>query len=314
MKDKIIWGVIFVFCATLVVSCGKEREDDFVPGISGKNFFTVNVPEMNNDKGTKAHFSNQSFLSLIYDNNDIVRINNVPFTLVNQGGTWYAQGSAEDMTSATNDSLLGDVFYCMYNKIPSSQNTYGSGYYDMNFHGNSRQSVRKWNEMIDGKNCTVTETHTMYNSGIVIAGRTTDTVISMYPSFAVIRIFTEYEYDTIALGFDDNKVLLSGKLLPQEGSMPTVSNTSYLEGVKRIGPGTSGPSAKKVTIKGDLLVANRDDVSGSGEYRYHVYVPLASDGISTTLYLWIKDGSDIYTRKTSISLNRGSVYTLNIDE
>lgn len=286
---------LFLSCGLLAMTgCGKENNDEILDA----NSFYVEMAPMVDESGSKVTFSSDSYLNLLYDEGDKIYVNNEPFTLRKKtGGKWVAQGSSSSMTNATHDTLLGTGFSCIYTQSPASIKGYSSsstGNYDVEF---------------------ITQTErigdfTYYNSGIVLAGRTSDSLVTMYPSFAVIRFYiTRANINKLYVGFDNNVPVRRAVVSPQSG-MPVLSNVR--SNMRAPGSATDvyGPYAF-----GDLLYAVTNDVDAGGCYAYHVIVPLASDSVTTDLYIgWKLIGGQAGSKKTTskVTLRRGVVYTVDL--
>lgn len=285
---------LFLSCGLLAMTgCGKENNDEILDA----NSFYVEMAPMVDESGSKVTFSSNSYLNLLYDEGDKIYVNNEPFTLRKKGGKWVAQGSSSSMTNATRDTLLGTGFSCIYTQSPASIQSYSSstGNYDVEF-------------------ITQTDTSgyfTYYNSGIVLAGRTSDSLVTMYPSFAVIRFYTTRmtTIDKLYVGFDDNVPVKRATVSPKSG-MPVLSNVQsemYAPGGETDEFGTNA--------WGDLLYAVKNGVNEGGRYAYHVIVPLASSSVSTDLYIgWKLTTGQVGSKKTTskVTLRRGVVYTVNL--
>lgn len=318
MKNRLYLFAASLFVAALMQGCGKEdvAEDKNYGDISYK-IELAGMSEEGSD--SKAIFSSNDFLKLIFEDGDIIRVNGYSFTLHSNQGVWRAYGNSSDMTNDTHDTLLGTSFSCFYGKSPattsSSQTNYSDGVY-----GRVSFTSGPSNDPDDAS-------YQQYTSGIVLAGQTNDTVITLYPSFAVIKIYKDTRYDLytvnhIALGFDDNKVVNYANLTPNNGNYPSLSSCTYLTGVeKEIVEDPFDPEESGEVKRGHFLLANKNDLVSNAideNNSYHVIVPLA-DTVNTTIYLKTKmtrksNGNTVikYLKMNNVTLECGKVYTISL--
>lgn len=315
---------IFLFAVasavvTLLYSCGKENIEP-TPGVvdpvteidySGPSF-RVAFADMRQEGDSKAIFHTQDYMKLVYENNDRIMVNGHEFVLHYVGDSWraYATSSA----GMTNDTLYGSSFACFYGKSPATELPHGSdAYSNVSFVGGEYQDADR-------------NGFYHYTSGIVLAGTTTDSLITLYPTFAVIRVARgelarSFTIDHLSFGFDADKVVKKGTVAPQAGTYPAITGSpTYLTGVThstRINPFTG---ASMDVYSGEFLDANTADQDhGNHTYEYHVLVPLASNSVTTNIYIKTKmmlDGETYlsYQKLENVTLERGVVYTFNVFE
>lgn len=313
---------IFLFAVasavvTLLYSCGKENVEPTpevvdpvtVIDYSGPSF-RVAFADMRQEGDSKAIFHTQDYMKLVYENNDRIMVNGHEFVLHYVGDSWraYATSSA----GMTNDTLYGSSFACFYGKSPATELPVGSdAYSNVSFVGGEYSDADR-------------SAFKHYTSGIVLAGTTTDSLITLYPTFAVIRVARgamaqQFTLDHLSFGFDANKVVKKGTVVPQAGTYPAITGSpTYMTGVthsSRPNPFTGAPMD---VYSGDFLDANTADQDhGESTYEYHVLVPLASNSVTTNIYIKTKmmlDGETYlsYKKLEDVTLERGVVYTFDV--
>ncbi len=312
---------IFLFAVasavvTLLYSCGKENIEptpEVVDPVTEIDYsgpsFRVAFADMRQADDSKAIFHTQDYMKLVYEDNDRIMVNGHEFVLHYVGGSWraYATSSA----GMTNDTLYGSSFACFYGKSPATELPHGSdAYSNVSFVGGqtSDPDINAFKH---------------YTSGIVLAGTTTDSLITLYPTFAVIRVARgdvaqQFTLDNLSFGFDADKVVKKGTVAPQAGTFPTITGPTYLKGVThttRPNP-LGGPSMDVYT--GEFLDANTADQDHEeSTYEYHVLVPLASNSVTTNIYIKTKmmyngDSYLSYKKLENVTLERGVVYTFDV--
>lgn len=299
-------GVLILIMSGILQSCRKDNTE--YDGTS----FIVNVDGFTDENG-KAHFETTSFLKLLFQEGDVIKVNGRSFTLRYEGGRWVAKGSSAEMDNATHDTLLGNEFYCYYGQSPAPTSPIGSSTYTgINFaSGGSSDAVHPG--------------YKLYNSGIVLAGKTTDSTITFYPTFAVIKLH-RHSPDGITmnqalLGFSSGVCVKIGKVTPQSGT-PIVEATESLRGISMSSYYDEDFEEYVTSYSGDFLTANESDLatSGDGADTYHFIIPLPSQSISTSLYLRYtmtnnSSGTTAikYGKVDNVNLQRGKVYTINVN-
>ena len=312
---------IFLFAVasavvTLLYSCGKEKVEptpEVVDPVTEIDYsgpsFRVAFADMRQEGDSKAIFPTQDYMKLVYEDNDRIMVNGHEFVLHYVGDSWraYATSSA----GMTNDTLYGSSFACFYGKSPATELPHGSdAYSNVSFVGGQSADPDR-NGFLH------------YTSGIVLAGTTTDSLITLYPTFAVIRVARgitarQFTIDHLSFGFDANKVVKKGTVVPQAGTFPAITGPTYLDGVThstRPNPFTGAPMD---SYAGDFLDANTADQNhGASTYEYHVLVPLASNSVTTNIYIKTKmmyDGDSFlsYKKFENVTLERGVVYTFDV--
>lgn len=313
---------IFLFAVasavvTLLYSCGKENVEptpEVVDPVTEIDYsgpsFRVAFADMRQEGDSKAIFHSQDYTKLVYEDNDRIMVNGHEFVLHYVGDSWraYATSSA----GMTNDTLYGSSFACFYGKSPATELPHGSdAYSNVSFVGGQYRDpdINSFNH---------------YTSGIVLAGTTTDSLITLYPTFAVIRVarggMAQQYVDHLSFGFDANKVVKKGTVVPQAGTYPAITGSpTYLAGVTHTTGTLPAPPYPTVDVyTGDFLDANTADQDhGESTYEYHVLVPLASNSVTTNIYIKMKmmyNGETYlnYKKLENVTLERGVVYTFDV--
>ena len=233
-----------------------------------------------NDPDAKLHFtlgSSTAPSKLAYDNGDAVLINGHQFTLRKSGSDWYADAS-------DGSDVEANRFYCIY--VNPNMNISGSQTYSFStsFNDDTRPAAS-----------TSYATH----NGVILAGSTTDSLLTLNPACAIIRFPADEEMDYVYVGFDANKVAKAGSISISESGVPTIAASGYMGGVTN-------------DNNGEYLQMHVD--AGAGYSSYYVAVPITGSGVSTKLYFKWKyaSSSDEYKFKTSgaVALQKGKVYTV----
>ena len=252
---------------------------------------------MQEENGGKSIFTNNSYQELIYEEGDVIYVNNVPFTLRRKNNKWVAQGTASSMTNATHDTLLGNGFSCLYCESPARIQSYNAstGLYKVRFTSEA----------------TLIGDFDYYNTGIVLAGRTTDSLVTMYPTFAIIRFYTTRKnIEKLYLALDDELIVNSASVTPKSGAAPTMSNV----GTEMFAP-VPEDDGLGAYWSGSFIYAVNTGADNPGRYEWHAIVPLAKDNVSTDIYIGTKltDGTSGSRKTTSkVTLSRGKVYTISL--
>lgn len=313
---------IFLFAVasavvTLLYSCGKENVEptpEVVDPVTEIDYsgpsFRVAFADMRQEGDSKAIFHTQDYMKLVYEDNDRIMVNGHEFVLHYVGDSWraYATSSA----GMTNDTLYGSSFACFYGKSPATELPGGSdAYSNVSFVGGEYSDADR-------------SAFKHYTSGIVLAGTTTDSLITLYPTFAVIRVarggMAQQYVDHLSFGFDANKVVKKGTVVPQAGTYPAITGSpTYLAGVTHTTGTLPAPPYPTVDVyTGDFLDANTADQDhGESTYEYHVLVPLASNSVTTNIYIKMKmmyNGETYlnYKKLENVTLERGVVYTFDV--
>ena len=312
---------IFLFAVasavvTLLYSCGKENIEptpEVVDPVTEIDYsgpsFRVAFADMRQEGDSKAIFHTQDYMKLVYEDNDRIMVNGHEFVLHYVGGSWRAYATSS--VGMTNDTLYGSSFACFYGKSPATELPHGSDAYS--------------NVSFVGGQSTDPDINTFkhYTSGIVLAGTTTDSLITLYPTFAVIRVargFTarQFTIDHLSFGFDADKVVKKGTVAPQAGTFPTITGPTYLTGVTHSTMTNPFTGASIDAYEGDFLDANTADQDHEeSTYEYHVLVPLASNSVTTNIYIKTKmmnngDSYLSYKKFENVTLERGVVYTFDV--
>lgn len=307
------------FCG-LFASCEKERvtveetpltvQDNLYP-----TKFSVSVDGISDD--SKAIFNSSDYLSLVFQNNDKIYINGYEFTLQKSGSKWRVMGTGG--SNPTNDTVIGigsnsDEYYFYFGQSPATSAPNGglTGTYT---------SVSFVSTLVDDPDNTGTAKYKQCTSGIVLGGKIVDdSVVSLYPSFAVIIVQNTYEsafpLEEVAIGFEDNKIVKRGSVTPQVGTYPTVSAHSYLEGVKRTTTTHPMLPITQTSDVGDFIKATTSDISGDVDEtinRWHIIVPMDRASVTTNLYIkYVYSGTILYKKIENVTLQRGKVHTYQI--
>lgn len=305
MKRYIVLFALAVSSLMILQGCNKEN-NGFGP--MGDMVFNIQLPQMTDESGAKVHFNNYTFGNLLFDEGDVIYVNNIPFTIAwnETRGCWTAVGNSADMTNETNDTLLGTSFNVLYYKSPAAKQSYRSGKYTV------KTAEQAYNEAINSGGDQISLT--FYNTGIVLAGHTTDSIITMRPTFAIIRCSTVRTFDRVAMGFSSSVAASNLTLTPTSG-FPTINSADRLSAIEQI------EDEYGSVIYGDLILAkeSRDIMGDIGSYKYYFLVPLTGDATASTsddytLYLQTKLGTNLYSgRSTSnYDLQRGTIYSISL--
>jgi hypothetical protein len=305
MKRYIVLFALAVSSLMILQGCNKEN-NGFGP--MGDMVFNIQLPQMADESGAKVHFNNYTFGNLLFDEGDVIYVNNIPFTIAwnESRGCWTAVGNSADMTNETNDTLLGESFNVLYYKSPATKESYRSGKYTV------RTAVSAYNEALNSGGDQISLT--FYNTGIVLAGHTSDSIITMRPTFAIVRCSTVRTFDRVAMGFSSSVVASKLTLTPTSG-FPTINSASRLSAIEQI------EDEYGSVIYGDLILAKESDdiMDDAGSYKYYFLVPLAGDATASTsddytLYLQTKLGSTFYSAHSTSNydLQRGTIYTISL--
>ena len=296
---KVLSLICFAFIGVLLLTGCKKEENE--PGLE------VKIAGMS-DNDSKALFNSEDYLSLIFEDGDVMRVNGAPYTLRYENGKWIARGASGYMTNSEHDTLLGNKFYCFYGQSPATASptfpnpSYGS----VSFVNSGSQ---------DGS-------YTVYKPGFVMAGATSDSTLTLYPAFAVIRVYNQYSSITLnsfQVGFGNNAgVKTCGSITPTS-SYPTIGSPTYLTGVSH--------TVVHHPVFGDMnnyegeflksTMAQSPNISS--KYKHYVIVPLASNSVTTDLYFKFNESyggssTDIYKKVSNFTLQRGRVYTFDIND
>lgn len=262
MKKSYILIIVAMLCM-FATGCNKEEMKTIGRFIISEQGFV--------DPDSKMHFTwlDGASSHLSYDNNDALIINGHHFTLHKSGTQWYAEEQNHEDVTAAN-------FYSIY--VDPNMAVSGSG---------------------PSYNFSYTATGQISNTnGIILAGSTEDSLLTLKPACAIIRFPAGQRMDYVRVGFSSNAIPMSGSLNVSSGT-PSISATSYV-------PGVTSESA------GGFFEMIND---GTDFYEtYYVAVPIKNGSVSTQLFLTWKEygSSDVYKYKTSgtVTLQQGKVYTV----
>lgn len=279
---KNAYFILAVVVMLLLQACGKET--------SRFSSFNINFEGFRSEEGEKLLIPNADFDRFLFSNGDKFYVNDVEFTIAQNGSQWQA-------TSSTD--VEADEFYCLYYDPINCSRTgvMNNNKYRVGF----RRSVGSVNGL------------SAFQTGPAFAGKTTGNTVTMKPTFAIIhfRASNMSALQGVYVGFGENKVISSGQLLGQAGStMPTVSGQNYFE---TIAVSTDPMDPTYTSLSGDMIQATRNYVDGdvSDQNAYYCIVPLASDNVTTDIYLMCHhiNGNYYYQKFANKTLSRGVVYT-----
>lgn len=264
MKKSYILMIVAMFCM-FATGCKKEEMKTIGRFIISEQGFV--------DPDSKMHLNwlNGATSHLSYDNLDEVLVNGELFTLHKSGTQWYADGS-KDVTASR--------FYCMY----STPNMGISG----------EDNVYSFSTSFSGSPAVAT------HHGILLAGSTEDSLLTLKPACAIIRFPAEgAQMDYVRVGFTAGTIPTGGSITISDGGVASISPTGYFGGVT-------------TDLNGQFLEMITDPTNGY--MTYYVAVPIASNSVNTQLFLtWKYNGvATVYKYKTSstVTLQRGKVYTI----
>ena len=146
---------------------------------------------------------------LLYEVNDVIKVNGETFTLSKSGSgastVWYANGN----------SITASKFYCAYaDGDGSTLDNYSGNSYHFNLGGRLSSATNK----------------------ILLAGVSENNVLTLRPACAIIRLPLNDSYSNVKVGFEKNKVYKEGNLNITESDV-TISGTVTMTGVDQYGTG-----------------------------------------------------------------------------
>lgn len=229
------------------------------------------------DPDSKMHLTwlNGATSHLSYDNTDVVLINGYHFTLHKSGTQWYAEEQNHDDVTASH-------FYCIYSTPNMGITCVDDNAYE---YGTS---------FTEGTPAVAT------HHGILLAGSTEDSLLTLKPACAIIRFPAEgAQMDYVRVGFSNATIPSGGRITISDAGDAAISPFGYLGGVT-------------ADNNGQFLEMITDP--NNGYMTYYVAVPIASTSVNTQLFLTWKYSGDatVYKYKTSsaVTLQRGKVYTI----
>lgn len=278
---KVYLLMTLALASLMAVGCMKDNEEEgSVDKLS--NLILKNVSF---GSPTKMHLDPQTYNRLLYDVNDKICVNGNEFTLTKvtdaQGEHWTANGS--------ETQNINDYFYIHYSD--GIMNNFST----------------------DGKTCFFNIINQVANyssnsytirdnpsSGIVLAGKTNNRVVTLKPCCAIIRLDTTNVFDNVLVGFDynthssNNKVVKFGIIDADEGEI----STSYSE-------------LTKVSSAGGEFLQMK--YSSDGGF-YYVGVPLLGDSINTKIHFiaFNSNGTIKQITENYVGIKKGVVYSVKL--
>lgn len=282
---KVYLLMSLAFASMMAVGCMKEDETE--GSVDKLNQLILKNVSFGSD--TKMHLDPGTYDRLLYDNNDVIYVNGTPFTLSRGANDdhWTASGTQVD-----NDNGYFNIFYSDGTLSSLEQNNHTTGRFD-----------------ISGMVSSYGSTPNNPTSGIILAGQTTNNVVTLMPCCAIIRLdTTNTNFDYIQIGFEynstggsigNNKVVKKGVINASNGSITT----------------SLGPTGHLVSVGeggvGDFLQMK---YSTDGEF-YYVGVPLLGTSISTKLYIHaVTNSNEDIQQETSnyVTIEKGKVYSIKL--
>ena len=175
---KFLFLMAFAIVSVCLTGCNKEDEVDSVSSLN-----QIVLKNTTFSSSTKLHLDPSTYNRLLYDEGDVIYVNGTPFTLHydDLNGNWVANG-----TQVSNDD---GYFYISY--FDGDMQSYSAPVYRFDFR--TRVSTQS-GSITDPKGPT---------SGIVMAGSTTNNVVTLNPCCAIIRIDPEGRtYHHVKIGFE----------------------------------------------------------------------------------------------------------------
>lgn len=277
---KVYFLMSLALASLMAVGCMKEDEAE--GSVDNLNQLILKNVSFLGD--TKMHLDPSTYDRLLYDNNDEIYVNGTPFTLSRGEGDnpWIATGS-----QVSNDNGFFNIFYSDGELSNLDQNNHTTGRFD-----------------ISGMVSSYGSTPGNPSSGIVLAGQTSNNVVTLIPCCAIIRLdTTNTNFDYIQIGFEynrpgnigNNKVVKRGIINAADGRI-----TQSLAHMQPVSNGT-----------GDFLQMK---YSAEGQF-YYVGVPLLGTDISTKLYIHaVTNSAENIQQETSnyVTIEKGKVYSIKL--
>lgn len=264
---KINYFLMVGFLGLLMVSCDKEN----AASDASYSTFQVNPPSFATDSKAYLDFT-EDLSRILFEQNDILYVNSIPFKLHKQGdgasAKWYAERNDGNNEPVKNKD---GYFYSCYANGTITPNA-DSVHYAVNF--------------VD--NYTTT-------SGIILAGYSESNVIDLSPSFAVL-VFKPKEmsdYTSVRVGFSGSQIPKSFTISASDGS---ISDASYYGGI------TLGQQASDQFLY----------LKQMGSYFYTAVPIEGSSASTKLYMEYTLSGGTIVKRATkgTVTLEKGKVYML----
>ena len=315
MKKLTRYTIAAVICTLTMVACTEKdpkqyHGDRFRVDISN---FTVR------DENGKMLFSDTTFTKMIFEDGDIIWVNGVNFELnySNQEHQWIATRS-----DGNDEKIESDYYYCLYEPT-NSYNGSARWQSSTNSYSLLPTCTKLRDDAVNQLNGDDESLQTVNTGNMVFAGATEDSILHLYPDFAILKF--EYglarAFDELIIGFDGNKVISSSvNIFPQANSCPTLGGTlAYLSGISRTYEEDPYFGDGYYVYKGDFLLAEnthvRDWFGSHPQDKYHLVVPLTPSGTTTNLYICMVRGTaKTYNKISNINLQPGNVYRIKLME
>lgn len=250
----------------LAVSCKK---DEGIMDITLDKFLMGDTKFTSDDDSKVAlQFSTNR---LLYEVNDVIKVNGETFTLSKSGSgastVWYANGN----------SITASKFYCAYaDGDGSTLDNYSGNSYHFNLESRLSSATNK----------------------ILLAGVSENNVLTLRPACAIIRVPLNASYSNVKVGFQTGTVLKAGTMNISDGAV-TISGYTYMTGVDD--PVNGG-------LYADFLKMEYNSVEG---YWYVAVPVSTTAVTTKLYLYWERGGSPTgYVTSGQVQLNQGYVYTV----
>ena len=299
---------IAALCTLATIACSEKEK------LSPGNVFRVEVMGLNED-GSKMQFTDTNYTRMIFDEGDILWVNGHPFTLSfdMQDRQWVATNSTPGA-----QKIVSDYYYCLY----TSQEGY-NGATGYNESSHTYGNLALTNQVASRVFVTSTENpydqtaQTTNTANIILAGATEDSIIRLYPNFAVLKFLNTsiVEYD-FTIGFDSGKVPGGSSSVTPGNSIPSFTQTKYLTGVGKV----YDDEDELNVYQGDFLLSTTDNIRNTGntfdaKNMSHLIVPCHPGGVTTDVYIkrQVHPGGAIkYTKATGLHIEPGMVHQIRV--
>lgn len=280
---KIFFVLSLVVATIFATGCTKDEAENGVSSLDKIILGDVSFSSSNNEK---LHLDPSTYNRLLYDENDVIYVNGVPFTLHYVTDHWEAHSSTG---SVSNDEGYFNIAYA----DGLVANSYTSNAPNYTFDISNNVSEAWWEPEFGAP-----------TSGIVLAGSTDNNVVTLTPCCAIIRLDPDGEvYDQVQIGFEyntrdaNNKVVRNGVISTSDGTIQ--SGSSYLDAA------ANGGAGEFITMK-----YYSDGVNSF----YYAGVPLLGNSINTKIWILAKDGETHIQNVTSnfVNIYKGHVYSVKL--
>lgn len=247
----------------LAVGCHKDTGmtlDKFMMG-------NTNFKADDDSKVTLQYSSNR----LLYEQNDVVKVNGETFTLSKSGEgsstVWYANGN----------SISATEFYCAYaDGVSTTLSSFSSNSYHFNLTDRLSSATNK----------------------VLMAGVTENNVLTLRPACAIIRVpLDNTSFANVKVGFEGGKVLKEGTISVDPSTKEvSISGSNHMRGVVD----AAGTNAEFLMME-----------YNSSESCWYVAVPVSSTVTTKLFFYWEQNGSPVkYVTSGQVTLTKGYVYTV----